>query len=150
MAYKYTALVSELDTFVASQANVAFSWHWGFIKSVMALHAEHFGSPAESWYQFEQASEFVSSDECVVDDLVPHACVCLWNTTAPDWAEANFHLEVAFGLARGMTRTAAVAAQYDYLNSEGGYEAVYGQPDPRKPQLKIIKGGRRAKNRKSS
>lgn len=152
MSYKYRSLVAELDRFVASQANSALAWHWSFIKQIMDLHAEQYGSKADSWLQFEQCSEYASSDECVVDDLIPHACISLFNTTAPDWAEANFHLEVAFGRARGMTRKDAIAEHYKYLESEGGYKAVYGQKDPRNPQpkLKVIKGGHRAQNRKSS
>ena len=143
MRYRYKKALKELDTFVSSQASPQLSWNWGFIKKAMILHAEHFGDAEDTWKAFERTSEYDNSDDCDVGDLIPHACLSMWNMIVPDWAEANFHIEVAFGLARGKTRRMAVNDQYDYLADMGGYEEYYEQSDPRgRTTLTTIKGGR--------
>ena len=150
MPYSYTKLERELERFVASQCNTLFSWHWGFIKALIRAHAKHYGTLKETYKLFEDVSGCQSLDETSMDDAVLLAALFMFYRAAPDWAEANFHLEVAFGVARGRTRDQAVADQYEYLDGEGGYEAVYGQPDPRghkptKPttsRLRVVKGGK--------
>ena len=157
--YEYRKLVKEIDRLAKADKDIYFQVHWEYLKHVLSAHARFLQgggltreeSLSEAWSAFEDA--FSTEEEPSGTNIVLHAIPQLYVDGSPDGKEGwyNYHLEIGFGQARGFSREEAIKQQDAFLADEGGFEAFYGQPDPRikkrrrttNRKLKLIQGGKK-------
>lgn len=150
--YEYRKLIAEIDLLQEQQGNKQSKAVWTSVKSRMRrvadeLVQESVLSREEAlptvWYVFEERMS--SDDKRFDDDYVREIDEIMWDyvLSAPAGREGEwtYWAEVGFSQARAFTREEGIQQQESFIEDEGGYETVYGQPRP-KPRLKLITGGK--------